>query len=176
MIKLLTAIANVTGIVLLSYSMSSSAVTIPTEKQPYFELNSSVDDKSTIFIGAVGDYLPFKADNNDVIIRAMMKQNVAANGHPKGEQYEYVVVANCDMQAIKIITVWHLPYEGATLVSAFPDLHVDDLAKAIVDAVNNSPAESVSPNTLIANVVDAGCKYINPPPPPEEKKPLEISI
>jgi hypothetical protein len=165
----LKTLFKVTGITLSLYVMCAFGVTMPFIQPdnltfPYYKLGESDDHTKTLYIGATREYMPAKTPNGDVLIRSMIVQNVANNGEAKGEQYEYVALADCDAQLVKTIVVWHVPREGAKGESAFPNLTGVSLAQAIADAVNASPAQNIPPDTPLALLVGVACKFVAPPP------------
>ena len=171
----LRTLFKVTSITLSLYVMSAFGATIfpapPADSaSTYYKIGESDDHTKTLYIGATREYMPFKTPNGDVLIRSMIVQNIAHNGEAKGEQYEYVAIADCDAQLVKIIVVWYRPREGAPGEPIFPNLSGENLSKAITNAVNASPVQNITPDTPISLLVSVACKFVAPPSavPPEK--------
>jgi hypothetical protein len=160
-------LVRVVSLTLPLYIVCAFGVTISptthTESFPYYKLGETADHKESLYIGATHDYLPAKTPGGDVIIRSMTTQNIASNGAALGEQYEYLVLANCEERQAKIVVLWHRPRAGVPGEPAFPNLTGESLSKAITDAVNNSTLRPIPPNLPISKLVDVACKFVASP-------------
>ena len=125
---------------------------------PYLQIAKSSDGTGTIYIGAVGSMLPRKNKNGDVIFQTMFIQDEGQNGILAGEEFESVMLANCDNQIYKMVTVWHKPSKDLPGKLTFP---VETLGKDLAVALGKQEASKISPNSIIAKVVDAACNYVN---------------
>jgi hypothetical protein len=146
----------------------------PDAEHPFLKLGS--DEHVTVYIGDYGAMVPMKLPKGDVLISLMIMQNVDEVNHPKGEEVQYVVVANCEKQFVKTVPIWARPKEGAEGVSRFKDVITEIAAE-----INRTPAQKVIPNTIISVVVEAGCYYVGdskklPPAPKIIKKQPDLEI
>ncbi len=143
------------------------AVTIDAD-HPFFRLGDSGDGKSSIFIGAYKEYVPVKLASG-VVIRAMMIQNSEEEDHPKGEQSEFLILANCKEKRAKVLEIWKRAKEGDPGVPLF-NFKGKELADAISTALNNEREEAVDDGSALLIVVAAGCNFVKTPIPVPKPK------
>jgi hypothetical protein len=142
-------------LLILTSTFSNASVDVD---HPYLQIAKSSDGTGTIYIGAVGSMLPRKTKNGDVIFQTMFIQDEGQNGMLAGEEFESVMLANCDNQIYKMVTVWHKPSKDLPGKLTFP---VETLGKDLANALTKQEASKISPNSIIAKVVDAACNYVN---------------
>ena len=143
---------------LLFYTISTYAITID-EKTPYLQIAISGDRTSSIFIGAYKDYLPQTTPKGDIVIRAMAVSNIETAGHPKGQQFEYVILANCKEQVAKILVIWRRDKEGSPSIPRYK-LTGKELSDKIIEDMNKEIANSIEPGTMVSLVISSGCHYL----------------
>lgn len=139
---------------IVALALLSSQVLAKTlsEQSPYIKINSSTNG-TEVYVGAYGNHLPYTNENGVTIIRAMFLQAVAHNGVAKGSAVEAVYAVICDRQQMKVVDLVTQQYENAPVVTNNSDEAMQKL--------QDEPFEPVTPNTLEASVVDAGCSYVN---------------
>ena len=165
----LVRLLKVSSITLSLYIVCAFGVTISPDTKakppfPYYKLGESDDHTKSLYIGATHDYMPMKTPNGDVLIRTMILQDIANNGAAKGEQYEYVLLADCDNQVAKVVIISHRANTNAKVEIAIKVPPHQNIEAAIMDAINKTKPQGITPNTPLSLVVDVACKFVAPHP------------
>ena len=150
----------------------STSIMAEEVKNVYIKVNDSSDSSSSIYIGASKDIAPTKTDNGDILFVSLIEQNVTGNGKVKGNKDEFMILADCEKQVVKVVTINHRDETNKIVKDEFPFTGSERNEKIIAE-VNNTPAINIPSNTLISNVVDAGCAYIYPKTIKEAKPTLK---
>ena len=158
------------AMLLVIASAFAFAIASVDAQHPYLALTTNSDKTATIYIGAIGEYAPYLTNNGEVVFRTMYIQVIAQNGMATGEQFESLGVINCDEQVYKLVTFWHKPSNKEEGLYMFPKETIID---SIVNEFKNQQSVKVKPNSVMSNLVDASCNYVNKPKP---KKDTAIKI
>lgn len=164
-------------LILLFLSISSFAATAASPvdaKHPFLKIGMSADKSASVYIGAFGEMLPTKTDKGDVLLIAMMIEDIADADHPKGARYEYAIAADCKQQIAKILMFWKKPDENLPGVSRY-DLTGDALSNKITSELNKQPVNDIEPGSFVAIAVNSACHYLGIDATQPKHKPREWS-
>lgn len=161
-------------LVFLSITSFASTVSPVDKTHPFLKIGKSIDNTASVYIGAYGDMLPEKTKNGDVILIAMITEDIADAAIPKGAQYEYAIAANCDQQLAKILIFWEKADENSPGISSY-NLTGNALSDKITEELNKQPVNTLSPNSLITMAVSSACHYLGMPIKPPQRKKREWS-
>jgi hypothetical protein len=156
------------AVILLLYSTLSYAASVDKD-HPFLKIGESNDKSTSVFIGAYGDIRPRLTNDDDIVLIAVLKADVADATHQKGQQNEYIVRANCSEKIAKILLIWRKSNESDKGVALY--YNGDEL----LSSMNNQTAVKVDPKSLLGIVVTSGCNYLGKGVH-TKKKPIEIEI
>ena len=175
---------KVSTTVLISFAISlytifviaSPSVSGVDAEHPYFLISTTHDGKTSVFIGANGAFVPVQVKDR-VLIRVLLRQNIADDDTPKGHEYGLVMLGSCQKKVANVAEIWQRDSETAKGESRFPDLNEDKKVEAIVELVLSSPDIPIEHGSLLGDVLVAACNFVGTPvPKPPKPKPNYIEI
>ena len=147
-----------------------SYAAVVDKEHPFLFLGTNEDHSISFFIGAYEGFLPQKIPNGNILLHTMIQQDVEAQGQPKGQQYEFIMLVDCAEATAKALVIWKKDKEGVPGKPRW-DLKGDQLEEAIIKEMNLTKTVDLDLNSMMGISAASGCHFLGTPiKSPTQKK------